>query len=123
MHEPDRFHDSRLRGRLALLAPKPLIGEPVISTDTWTVTIETEPCITLEKTAETTMTIGGTIYYEYLITNCGDVTLYNVELYDDQLEWITVPDTILSPQESTTATATYLVIVGDKPSVVTYHVT
>ena len=31
------------------------------------------------------MVIGGTIHYEYLISNCGDVTLSGVELLDDPL--------------------------------------
>ena len=63
------------------------------------------------------MTIGDTINYEYQIENCGDVTLYNVELYDDQLGWITLSDTTLSPDENTIATATYVVQDGDEPSI------
>jgi uncharacterized repeat protein (TIGR01451 family) len=49
------------------------------------------------------------------VTNCGDVTLTGVSVVDDMLGSITLGSTTLTPGQSTTGTATYVVVEGDLP--------
>lgn len=62
--------------------------------------------------------VGDTITYTYTITNTGNVTLYNVVLHDDKLDWTTtlvppysqsLPITGLIPDASIVVTRDYIV--------------
>lgn len=52
------------------------------------------------------LNLGGTVTWEYIVTNIGDVTLSNIVVIDDKIGAITpLPKTTLVPGESMTATA------------------
>ncbi|ELS03018.1 conserved repeat protein, partial [Xenococcus sp. PCC 7305] len=56
---------------------------------------------------------GDTIEYSFEVTNTGDVTLFDVSVDDPLVGPVTLLDTELDPLESTTGTATYVVLPGD----------
>ena len=74
------------------------------------------PIIDLQKTANTECAeVGETITYTYVVTNVGDSNLTNINLIDDKLGNITLPNTSLTPGNSMTVTATHTVAAIDLP--------
>ncbi|MBW8012408.1 MAG: sortase, partial [Chloroflexi bacterium] len=87
-------------------------------TDTETATATQSPALTLVKsiTANATYsTVGQVIAYEFLVTNTGNVTLFNITVSDDQATDESCPDTSggLAPGASITCTASYTVTQAD----------
>ena len=89
---------------------------PVQSQDEATVTISARPeaSISIDKVAApASVYVGETVTYTYTVTNTGDVILNNVSVSDDKLGAITLLDTTLDPDESTTGTAIYVATIDD----------
>ena len=84
--------------------------------DTETVTADKKPALTIVKTATpgTYDTLGQAISYSYLVTNSGNVTLYNISVVDDKAS-VTCPDTAagLAPAGTITCTASYSITQAD----------
>ena len=78
--------------------------------DTKTVTADKKPALTIVKTATpgTYEAVGQAISYSYLVTNSGNVTLYNISVVDDKAP-VTCPSTAagLAPAGTITCTASY----------------
>ncbi len=91
-------------------------GETDSETDTVTVDATQSPALTIDKSTTTTTYAapGDAIDYSYLVTNSGNVTLYDVSVVDD-ITTATCPDTSggLAPGASITCLATYLVDQAD----------
>ena len=86
------------------------------TTATETVQLTCEPCINLSKEADVdSACVDDVITYTFTVENCGDLTLYDVDVMDDKLGPITLGDTTLDPDETTTGTATYTVTENDCP--------
>ena len=85
-------------------------------TDTETVTAVQMPALTIVKTADplTYDEVGDVIGYSYLVTNSGNVTLFNITVVDDKAT-VTCPDTSLglAPLGTITCTASYTIDQGD----------
>ena len=81
----------------------------VTARDTVTAPITSAPSVTLKKTAGTATgsTAGSAIPYTFLVTNTGNVTLTTVAVTDAKVGTVTCPVSLLSPNASTTCTATY----------------
>ncbi len=90
--------------------------------------IPQEPCIAVVKSSSLDLgvdgvsTVGDIITYEYVIINCGNVTLNGIDLAEDvnlftgtgNLPSITpLTTTILSPGQETTTTSTYVITQAD----------
>lgn len=97
-------------------------GEPVTATDDAIVPLETSPAIGLVKTAklEGAGAAGDLVSYRFVVTNTGDVTLFDVTIADPLpgLSEIAFGDWpgeagVLAPGESVTATATYALTQAD----------
>ncbi|WP_197076494.1 DUF11 domain-containing protein, partial [Luteimonas sp. FCS-9] len=76
------------------------------------VTLETEPSLTVVKTAGTPSgnVAGSTIAYSFLVTNTGNVTIADIAIDDAQLDAPAVcPVTTLAPGASTTCTGTHTI--------------
>ena len=84
--------------------------------DTETVTADKKPALTIVKTATpgTYDTLGQAISYSYLVTNSGNVTLYNISVVDDKAS-VTCPSTAagLAPAGTITCTASYSITQAD----------
>jgi uncharacterized repeat protein (TIGR01451 family)/LPXTG-motif cell wall-anchored protein len=108
-------------------------GRDVDDTDDATVTVTVvspnvieSASITVVKTPDVTSIAydaadgnDEVITYTYVITNTGDVTLYDITLVDDMLGTITLPKTTLAPDEVMTVTATYVLKAGDVGKAIT----
>jgi LPXTG-motif cell wall-anchored protein/uncharacterized repeat protein (TIGR01451 family) len=108
-------------------------GRDVDDTDDATVTVTAVSptviegaSITVVKTADVTFIAydaadgnDEVITYTYVITNTGEVTLYDITLVDDVLGAITLPKTTLAPDEVMTVTATYVVKAADVGKTIT----
>ncbi len=74
------------------------------------------PALTIAKSASPTTydAAGDQISYEYLVTNTGNVTLYNITVIDDKTT-VTCPDTSigLAPQAQITCSASYTITQAD----------
>ncbi len=92
-------------------------GAQVTDSDTVSLLeISFETAIELIKDVEPTEAeVGDTLTYTYTITNTGDVTFIDLELADDQLGAITLPEKVLGPGERLTVTAEYVVTEADLP--------
>ncbi|TDN92570.1 putative repeat protein (TIGR01451 family) [Microbacterium sp. BK668] len=96
---------------------------PVVSPPrTAVVPIVVTRAITLEKSADVQEIdhVGQLVTYSFLVANSGQVTLRDVGVTDDQTppagplsEPVTCPVAVLSPGDSTTCTATYVVTQAD----------
>ena len=80
------------------------------------------PGITLKKSvAETTLTVGETLHYSFLVTNTGDVTLAPVTIAETEFTGHGTPPTVtcpagaasLAPAASVACTGTYVVTRAD----------
>ncbi len=88
----------------------PMIYLPIIIKSIPIPTLAPNPQIAILKKADSSeVSLGGTIKYDYLITNTGNVTLNQVKLIDSKLGEIFVEITELGTGRSTTATASYTV--------------
>jgi len=93
----------------------PPAGQPVVASDASSY-YGSAPGLALTKAADRpSATVGDKITYTYTITNTGNVTLSNLALTDDVLGAITLSVTTLGPGESTSGTASYVVVEGDLP--------
>ncbi|MDX9848796.1 MAG: hypothetical protein RBT74_17590, partial [Tenuifilaceae bacterium] len=85
-------------------------------TDDFNIPISQLPALTIDKTATPTNydSVGDVISYSYLVTNSGNVTLYNISVVDDKAT-VTCPDTSagLAPLGQITCTASYIITQGD----------
>jgi uncharacterized repeat protein (TIGR01451 family) len=89
---------------------------PVQAQDEANVTVSARPeaSISIDKVAApASVYVGETVTYTYTVTNTGDVILNNVSVTDDKLGVVTLLDTTLDPDESTTGTATYTATIDD----------
>ena len=67
------------------------------------------PSIEVTKSADKeTVYVGDEIIYTYTITNTGDVPLYDITLTDDVIGDIALTENSLDPDETVTATDTYI---------------
>ncbi|MEV1009674.1 hypothetical protein [Streptomyces sp. NPDC049881] len=57
--------------------------------------------------------VGDQVFYEYVVTNTGNTEITDVYVQDDRVGRVTCPQTVLSPGESTTCQAVYVVDAGD----------
>jgi large repetitive protein len=84
--------------------------------DTKTVTAVKAPALTIVKAATPTTydSVGDVIGYSYLVTNAGNVTLYNISVVDDKAT-VTCPDTSagLAPLGTITCSASYSITQAD----------
>lgn len=98
-----------------------ILNAPVTpATATATVTLNYVSALNLTKTASTnTAGVGTSVTYTFAIKNTGDVTINAVNIADDKLGTITPAKTTLAPGESTTGTATYVVLETDLPGPLT----
>jgi len=91
-------------------------GQTGPSTDSEFVPLVQKPALTIDKTAEpaTYDEVGDEISYSYLVTNTGNVTLYDISIIDDKVTVI-CPDTSLGlgPNQTVTCTATYQITQAD----------
>jgi hypothetical protein len=102
----------------AIATATPASGGTVDSpSDSATVTVVSNPSLTLAKTAAPTTysTVGNVINYSYLVTNSGNLTLNNLSVADDNDDapGVTCPVTTLAPAASTTCTAQRTVAQAD----------
>jgi uncharacterized repeat protein (TIGR01451 family) len=82
--------------------------------------LASDGALTMLKTSDTTeATVGDTITYTYTITNTGDVMLTDLVLIDDHIGEIPLPTSVLTPGESLTVTAIYIVTEVDLPGPLT----
>ncbi|MCK4399118.1 MAG: DUF11 domain-containing protein [Methanophagales archaeon] len=61
--------------------------------------------------------IGDTVFYRYIVTNTGDVTLTGITVNDDIYGPVTLGKNTLAPGESTEGTITHVVVESDAPTV------
>ena len=75
------------------------------------------PAIHLVKDSDVSVaSVGDTITYTYVVSNIGDVTLFNVSVFDVSLStYVTLDDDELEPAESTSGVLTYVVKNSDLP--------
>ncbi|WP_106816303.1 DUF7507 domain-containing protein [Microbacterium timonense] len=86
-----------------------------------TVTANSEPALTVEKTADVTSfdTVGDAVVFSFLVTNTGNVTLTAVTAIErtftgsGEVGPIDCPADVLAPDESITCTAEYAVTQAD----------
>ena len=73
------------------------------------------PALTIVNTAspDTYSEVGDVISYSYLVTNTGDVTISNLSVADDKATDESCPLTTLAPSQSTTCTASHMIIQAD----------
>lgn len=77
------------------------LGAPVTDTDEAFVDV-VHPALTIDKTVSPdTIAFGGTVYYDYVVENTGDVTLFDIEVTDDIIGTIGTIDE-LAPGETHT---------------------
>lgn len=62
-----------------------------------------------------TAAVGDTVTYTYTVENTGEVTINDLNLVDDKLGTISTLKDSLSPGETTTGTATHVVLESDLP--------
>ena len=104
---------------LATVAGTPPIGDAVTAEDTTTTTIEAAPAIALDKQAgppsgdPADVRAGATIDFAFTVTNTGNVTLEPVSVSDPLVGTVICPATRLGPAETTTCTATYVLVQAD----------
>src|SRR5512135_373098 len=91
-------------------------GTTVSPTDTVTVPATQNPALTIDKTATESSysKVGDVIHYSYLVTNSGNVTLYNITVVDNKAT-VDCPDTSagLAPLGTITCTASYTISQAD----------
>ena len=89
---------------------------PNSNPDDETVTADQKPALSLVKTATpaTYDSVGDVIGYSYLVTNSGNVTLYDITVVDDKAT-VTCPDTSagLAPLGQITCNASYTITQAD----------
>ena len=91
-------------------------GGVVTASDVATVTLTSNPALTVTKTASTaSAVVGETITYTYRLTNTGDVTLSSLTATDDKLGSVSLGTASLAPGVSVSATLTHTVGEGDLP--------
>jgi hypothetical protein len=100
---------------VATATGKDPVGADVLSNqDDETVTAIQTPLMTIVKTLSSytdndgsgDITLGDALFYQFLVTNTGNVTLTNVDVSDDTFGiGVTCPVTTLAPTASTTCTA------------------
>lgn len=87
------------------------------NTATATATAAQNPSLDLVKNitgGDPYSTVGGTVEYEYIVTNDGNVTLYGAVTVDDDQATVTCPAvTQLDPSDSVTCTASHTVSQAD----------
>ena len=90
-------------------------GEVSGSDDATVTTIEAEPKLSIEKTADPTsgVEVGDTITYTVVVKNEGNVTVKEGKLADDHADLTGVDQYTLAPGESATYTYTYTVTQAD----------
>ncbi len=89
-------------------------GEPVTDSDDAKVDVIG---LTVVKTVGvTSVSVGDTVTYTYVITNTGSVPLSDITLTDDKIGTITLPATTLAAGQSMSVTATYVVTAADAVS-------
>ncbi|MDK9712390.1 DUF7507 domain-containing protein [Acidaminobacter sp.] len=83
--------------------------------DSETVTAVPMPALTIVKTAApaTYDAVGDTISYSYVVTNTGNVTLYNVSVVDDKATTSPVSVDSLAPGATADFTASYTITQAD----------
>jgi len=90
--------------------------EVTSAADSVTATAAQNPELTLGKTADplTYAAVGDLISYEYLVTNAGNVSLFDITVVDDKAT-VTCPDTSagLAPQAAITCTASHAITQAD----------
>jgi len=86
-----------------------ICNQEVTDEDDATVTIEQQPVVEIDKTADpTSVSVAGTVVtYTYIVTNNDNVTLTGINVTDDKLGNITLGKTTLALDESTSGTASY----------------
>ncbi len=100
-------------------------GQTVTSTATATVAVTyTSSAITLTKVASSrSAKVGDTVTYTYTISNNNKVTISSLSLVDDKIGTITLTQDSVAPGGTITATATYIIAVGDVPGPVINNAT
>lgn len=96
-------------------------GNTVTDSDTLVLfDLASDGALALLKTSDPTeAAVGDTITYMFTIANTGDVILTDLVLFDDHIGEIPLPTRILTPGQSLTVTATYIVTEADLPGPLT----
>ncbi|GIK36253.1 MAG: hypothetical protein BroJett011_00860 [Chloroflexota bacterium] len=82
--------------------------------------IVAHPALTIVKSADaSSANIGEAITYTYHMTNTGNVTLTGLTATDDKLGQVTLTQTVLAPNQSTSGLLTYTVAEADLPGPLT----
>lgn len=87
------------------------------------VDVPSEPSLTVTKSASPVgAAAGSTVTYSFLVTNTGNVTLHDITVQEETftgtgpLSEIVCPETTLTPESTTTCTATYVLTQDDVDS-------
>ncbi|UCC89077.1 MAG: DUF11 domain-containing protein, partial [Anaerolineales bacterium] len=99
-------------------------GPSVVVTASEVVLLTSHPDLVITKTASvSTAGIGHSIVYTYQVANRGDVTLNDIQAYDDKLGDLTLGLSSLAPGQSTVDVRVHTVVEGDLPGPLTNTVT
>ncbi len=94
----------------------PTRGTLTPATDSATVVADTQPQLTLVKTAVAGapyVVVGDVVSYQYRVTNIGNVTVSALAVTDDRIASVTCSATTLAPGANTLCTANYTVTQAD----------
>ncbi|MDD1761285.1 MAG: hypothetical protein LUQ59_03550, partial [Methanothrix sp.] len=90
--------------------------KPASTTANETVALTYNASLALTKEpSATTAAVGDTVTYTYTVENTGNVTIKDLNLIDDKLGTINTAKDSLTPGETTTGTATYVIKESDLP--------
>jgi len=90
------------------------INHTVHDNDSYSVEIVHTASISLIKMANTNVaTLGSVVNYSYCVKNTGDVTVNDIQLYDDKLGEINLSTTCLAPNELVNASVLYTITCTD----------
>ena len=86
-----------------------------------TTPIASDPELTIDKALEsnadedgsTSVSLGDTLTYSFVVTNTGNVTITDIDVSDTKIAAVTCPVAALAPGETTTCTGTYTVTQPD----------
>ena len=108
----------------ATVTAKDSVGKTVTGEASASVELTYAASMTIVKTPSTnSAAVGDSITYTYTVENTGKVTINDLAVIDDRLGTVTMAKLSLQPGETTTGTATHLVLETDIPGPLINNVT
>ncbi len=105
-----------LNNTVAASGKEDMTNKPVSATANASVALTYNAAITVAKVpSSAAASVGETVTYTYTINNTGNVTVKGLTLSDDKLGPVNINKKDLAPGETTTATATHVVVETDLP--------